>query len=126
MKTAVLVFGNEYIRQDNLAVRIAEKLKIEDVDFLRCYSVDELFKYQDYEKIYILDVVKNARDVVLIDNIDILKKHKLYTMHDFDLGFFIKILKEIGKLNEIRIIGIPEKGNMERIKEKVIEIMKTS
>ena len=32
-------------------------------------------------------------------------------MHDFDLSYNLKLLKKIGKLKEVEIIGVPENMN---------------
>ena len=124
MKYFILAFGNELIEQDNLAVKISKELKLENADVERCYSVNDLFKYQNYENIFILDVVRNLNKVTLIEDINKIKTHKLYSLHDFDLGFFLKLMKQLGKLKEIKIIGIPQKGDKEIIKKEIKEILK--
>ncbi|MBL7054605.1 hypothetical protein ISS05_02520 [Candidatus Woesearchaeota archaeon] len=124
MKTVLLVFGNEYIEEDNLAVNISKELNLKNIDLKRCHSADDLFNYYDYEEIFVLDVVKNIDKVVLIENIDKIKEHKLFSLHDFDLGFFLKLMKELGSLKEIKIIGIPKKGDKESIKADILEVIK--
>jgi len=122
MKTLLLAFGNEYVEQDNLAIEISKELKLDNIEVKRCYSVDELYDYQDYERIFILDVVKDIEKTMLITDIDRIKGHKLYSLHDFDLGFFLKLMSSLGMLKEIKIIGIPQKGNKEAIKEDIIKL----
>ena len=72
---------------------------------------------------YILDVVKNLKDVKLFTDVDKFKSTCTVTAHDFDLSTFLKILKETGQLKEVRIIGIPQIGNVEEIKTKVISLL---
>jgi Ni,Fe-hydrogenase maturation factor len=124
IRPLILVFGNEFIEQDNLAIQISKELKLDNVDIERCYSVNDLFKYQAYQNIFILDVVRNLEEVALIENIDIIKTHRLYSLHDFDLGFFLKLMKQVGELKKIRIIGIPQKAEKEIIKKKIKGILK--
>lgn len=124
MKTLLLAFGNEYIKTDSLAMEISKELEINNVDVRRCYSVDSLYDYQDYEEIYILDVVKGLEKTTLITDIDKIKSHKLYSLHDFDLGFFLKLMKELGMLKEIKIIGIPQQGDKEDIKKEIMNLIK--
>ncbi len=123
MNPVLLVFGNEYLKEDNMAIKIAEELKLNNIDIKRCYSVDSIFNYYDYEKIFVLDVVKNIDKATLIEDIDKIKEHALFSLHDFDLGFFLKLMKELGTLKEIKIIGIPQKGDKEEIKESVLKIL---
>jgi len=123
VKTLLLVFGNEYLKEDSLAVEISRELEIDDVDVKRCTSPDQLYDYQDYEIVFVLDVVKGIDEVKMITDIDQIKSHKLYSLHDFDLGFFLKLMKELGVLKEIKIIGIPQSGDKEKIKREIIKLL---
>ncbi|MDO8740779.1 MAG: hypothetical protein Q7J54_04390 [Candidatus Woesearchaeota archaeon] len=122
--TAVLCFGNEFLENDSLAKKIADEIKLEGFEFIKTDNVDDILNYANSDELYILDVVENIRKTVLIKNIDDLKSSKICTLHDFDLGFYLKLMKEIGKIKEIRIIGIPQEGNTEEIKKEVIDILR--
>jgi Ni,Fe-hydrogenase maturation factor len=124
MNRVLLVFGNEYFEGDNLAVNVAKELDLDNIAVERCYSVDDLFNYYCYEKILVMDVVKGIDRVMLVEDINKIKEHKLYSLHDFDLGFFLKLMKRLGNLKELKIIGIPQKGDRNKIKEEVLEILK--
>ena len=41
------------------------------------------------------------------------------SLHDFDLGFFLSLMKELGINKKIKIIGIPENGNIKEIADGV-------
>ncbi len=124
MKTALLVFGNEYLKQDNLAIKISKKLELENTDIIRCYSVGDMFKVQGYDKVFILDVVKGIKEVTLITDLDKIKKKKIFSMHDFDLGFNLKLLKEVNEVKDIKIIGIPQEGDKGELRKKIKEIIR--
>jgi len=123
MKTLVLCYGNEFIKEDALAKEIADEVKLPNVEFKKCDSVEDIFNYKDFENIYILDVVKNAKEVMLIDNIDKLNAPELFSLHDFDLAFFLKLMKSIGKIKKINIIGIPMKGDKKRIISEIQKLI---
>lgn len=123
MKTALLCFGNEYLKQDNLAIIISKEIGLPNTDVMRCYSVDDMFKVQGYDKVFILDVVKDIKEVTLITDLDKIKQKKIFSMHDFDLGFNLKLLKEVNKIKYISIIGIPQEGDKESIKKRIKEII---
>ncbi|MFC1742200.1 hypothetical protein ACFL3V_06710, partial [Nanoarchaeota archaeon] len=111
----LLCFGNPYLDEDNLALHVADliiKDRIKGLEVVKCISPDEILSYTDKE-FYILDVVKDAEEVMLIDDIDRLKSDNIVTLHDFDLGFFLKLMKETGKIDTVKIIGIPQKGDTE-------------
>lgn len=117
----VYCFGNEFVEGDSLAKQIADKLKIEGFEFIKCDSPDILLDKKD---ILIMDVVKGIKKPIVIEDINQLKEKRLCSLHDFDLGFFLQLLNEIGKLGKIKIIGIPQEGNEEEIIEKIKEILK--
>jgi Ni,Fe-hydrogenase maturation factor len=109
MKTVVLCFGNEFVKMDSLPLKLCKKLKdkIPGVEFVSCESPNEIMDYSDYDDVFILDTVKEIKDVSIIYNIDSLKERKIYTLHDFDLSLFLKLLNNVKEMKNIKIIGIP-------------------
>ncbi|MHA1747567.1 MAG: hypothetical protein ACTSYF_02860 [Promethearchaeota archaeon] len=109
MKIVVISFGTENIKGDNLANQVSKELKKDfpDVEFIECYDPSEILNYYDYDKIFIIDVVKGIDDVIVIDDLNILKNRKIFTGHDFDIGFFLKIINKLWEGNKIKIIGLP-------------------
>jgi Ni,Fe-hydrogenase maturation factor len=118
----IYCFGNEFLENDSLAKTISDEIVLPGVDFIKCNSPEEIF-FQE-EKIIILDVVEKINDVVLIQDLDTLKDNKIKSLHDFDLSFFLKLMKEMKKIKDMIIIGIPIQGNKETIKEQVISEIK--
>lgn len=121
----LLAFGNPYLNEDNLALKIADSIledRIPELEVIKCLSPEEVLNYTDKD-FFILDVVKDIDRVMVIDNIDQLKGGGLISLHDFDLGFFLKLMKETGKIEKVKIIGIPQSGDIEIIKKKVIDIL---
>lgn len=121
--TTVLCFGNEFLKKDSLAKKLADEIKLEGFEFIKTDNVDDVLNYANSGELYILDVVENIKKTILIKNIDDLKGSKICSLHDFDLGFYLKLLKEIGKIKEMRIIGVPQEGDTEKIKKDVIGIL---
>lgn len=72
-----------------------------------------------------MDVFNNINGVVVVKDVEQLKRNKIYSMHDFDLGFFLNLMKKAGKLKEIIIIGIPQEGDRETIKQKIKDLMES-
>ena len=115
----VYCFGNEFLKEDSLAKEIADSISIEGVEFVKCSDSSEIFLQE--KEIVILDVVEGISEVVVFDDIDKLKDNSIVTLHDFDLGFFLKLMKGIDQIGKVRIIGVPMKGDKERIKKDVIK-----
>ncbi len=113
MKT-LYVFGNEYLAEDNFALKIANYM---DATIIHCRNPDDLLYIEG--DITILDVVKNIKKPMLITDINQLKSRNIISLHDFDLGFFLKLMKGLGIEKNIRIIGIPMAGDIESISAEV-------
>ncbi len=123
MKNRVLCLGNEFIEEDSFAKKVGERLskELEESEFIDIKDSFELLNYlqEDNESIFILDVVENLDEVRLLE-IEDLKESKIMSAHDFDASFFLKL---IGKNKKIKIIGIPMKGDVEKVKEIVKSLL---
>jgi len=111
----IFCFGNNFVKEDSLAKQIADELKIKGIEFVKCESTSEFMRQEG--KI-ILDVVQGLKAPRIV-TVDELAEPKTCSLHDLDLGYELKLLKEIGELGEIKIIGIPMQGDKENIKEEI-------
>jgi len=120
-----LVFGNILTEKDNLAVKLLPRLRKEfpEIEFKEFDPTENLEAEIQDGKLFILDVVEGIDKVTIIKDIEQLKTDKLYSMHDFDLGFNLKLLHKIGKLKEIEIIGLPMKMKEEETIEEIRKIL---
>jgi len=121
MKTVVLCFGNEFVEMDKLPIILYRELKgkIPNVNFILCDSLNEILDYVNYERVFILDTVIGIKDVSIIDDLELLKERKIYTLHDFDLSLYLKLVNKIKKIKNLKIIGIPMSYDKEEAKEKI-------
>src|SRR3989338_1722769 len=103
----ILVFGNPLVPQDSLALKVAKTLQKEfvDIEFKELDAVEEI--QNEGKNLIILDVVQGLKKTIVIDNLDQIKTTSIYTMHDFDLAWNLKLLKKIGAIEEVKIIGTP-------------------
>jgi Ni,Fe-hydrogenase maturation factor len=122
----ILVFGNIIEEKDSLALRILPKLREEfpQVEFKEFDPTENLEAEIEQGKLKILDVVEGIDKVIVIKDIEQLKQDKIYSMHDFDLGFNLKLLRKIGKLKEVEIIGLPMNMKEEEAIEEIKRIIK--
>ena len=119
----VLCFGNEYIEGDQIAKKIGKEISVDGFDFVLSDSVSDVLDSKD--EIIILDVVKGINEVKVIGNMDDLAVFKSLSCHDLDLGFYLKLLKETGKIGDVKIVGIPYGDkDLEKIKGEVKKILK--
>ena len=113
----ILCFGNPLVEEDSMAKKIADSINIKGVEIVYCNNADDVLNYVD-DEIIIIDVIKNINEVVIFDDIDKIKENTIVTLHDFDLGFFLKVLKSIGRVKKVKIIGVPQEGDEGEIREK--------
>ena len=106
----VYVFGNRDVPGDNNTFIVASKLK----SIFKTLEFVEISPNQDLE-------VSNEAHLMILDAIEGLDQVEVFTetdldnlilsprssVHDFDLGFQLRYLKKLGKLNKVIIIGLP-------------------
>lgn len=108
MKT-LHVFGNEFLKLDDFAGKVSKHLEGK-ANIIECSSPEIMLDSKDKE-ILILDVVKGIKNPVVIKDLSRIKTRRMTSMHDFDIGFFLNLMKNMGMNRKIKIIGIPQKGN---------------
>jgi Ni,Fe-hydrogenase maturation factor len=121
-KVKILCLGNEFIVEDSLAKKIARELE-KELDGFEFININDSFQLIEYlkEEIIILDVVEGLKEVKVI-KIDDLESGSIMNAHDFDAGFFLKL---IGDNEKVKIIGIPmvaknEKEIIGKVKEMLV------
>jgi Ni,Fe-hydrogenase maturation factor len=101
----IYVFGNPLVKEDSLPLKLLEKLSniFPDIAFEEFDTTEDL----EERELTIIDTVKGIKKVEMIDSIDKIVADKIYSMHDFDLGQSLKLMKKMGMINSVRILGVP-------------------
>ncbi|MEM3369749.1 MAG: hypothetical protein QXE90_02760 [Candidatus Micrarchaeia archaeon] len=104
----IYCFGNPLIENDKMPLEIIPYLqkKFPMIEFIPAESPDEI---EEENEISIIDTVDGVENVRLITEIDEICENRRCSMHDFDLGMTLKIMKKIGKIKKITIFAIPMK-----------------
>ena len=118
----ILVFGNPYLEEDTLALKIAQSLEIPGVEFTITANLNDLLE-ERYDAI--MDVAYGVPRVVLLNDLDKLREHKLVSLHDYDVTYFLKLMKAMGKLQHVNIIAIPVYHGFEQAMREVTAIIRT-
>jgi Ni,Fe-hydrogenase maturation factor len=119
----IYVFGNPLVKEDSLPLRLIDKLKKEfpSLQFKEFDTVEDL----ELEKeLNIIDTVKGINKVELIEDIDKIITDKIYSLHDFDLGYNLKLLKKMKMIDKVRIFGIPMKINEKEAFEQLCKVIR--
>ncbi len=106
-KTKILIFGNPIVKKDRVALVMAQDLRKEfpQILFKEFDAVEDLQK--EGQSLYIIDAVDGINDVTVITDVNFLVINKIYSVHDFDLGYYLKLLKKMDMIKQVVIFGIP-------------------
>jgi hypothetical protein len=110
----ILVFGNKYLEEDSLALEVAMELGMDYQEVNDSFQIITL----DLNDYIILDVVKGISKPGIVSG-EAIKTNNLLSLHDFDLGFILKLRNS----NPI-IIGLPMKYEKEDAVREVREIIR--
>lgn len=124
-KLTIYIFGNELLDFDNLPIKLTPKLKklFPDINFI-IQDPNENLKAIN-RGLVIIDTVKGIKNAAIIRDIEKLETDKIYTMHDFDLAFNLKLLKKIGRLKKATILGVPPDYSEKKALKELSEMIKT-
>jgi Ni,Fe-hydrogenase maturation factor len=74
----------------------------------------------------IIDAVEGIGKVTLITDIDMIKTQKVLSMHDFDLGYTLKLLKKLNYIDSVRIFGVPMGMNEEEALAQLVALIRAT
>lgn len=114
----IFVLGNPLLEEDSLPIRIMPMLqkKFPGIEFID--NVDEI---ETEKNIIAIDVAEGIDKIEILDNVEKIVSDKIYSMHDFDFGQTLKLMKTCGKLKSVKVFCLPK--NMKE-KDAVIELTK--
>jgi len=103
------MFGNPLVDRDNTVFSIRSSLihDFPSIDFIIA-DPNGNFPPQGERDLIILDAVKSIPRVMLLDFSDLAHIEKSpVSPHDYDLLLHLLLLKKMGKIDSVKIIGIP-------------------
>ncbi len=118
----ILCFGNPFIKEDNLAIRLANELMVEGFEFIPCDSPQEVTLHPD--AFAIMDVTYGIDEIRVLEDYSRLVPKSMASLHDFDLSFFLKLMHETGRISTIKIIALPANMGLQEAKKQVIDLLK--
>ena len=117
----IYVSGNKLVKKDSLPLKIMPKLRkhFPEIEFKELDPTENL----PSENLIVIDTVLGIDKVKLFSDIDSFKSGSSYSVHDYDLLFELKLNKKLGKLKNIKILGIPanlsEKEAFDQLKKEI-------
>jgi hypothetical protein len=103
----IYVMGNILVREDALPVNLLPILRKEfpQIEFIELDPTEDIIP--EKKSLTIIDTVINTKEVCLIHDIDRIELGRIVSLHDFDLGYNLKLMKKFGVLEKVNIIGVP-------------------
>ncbi len=122
-KNKIYIFGNSLLDFDNLPIRLKPELekKFPDLKFIIKDPNENLNPHN--KELTIIDTVLGINKVTVIDDIEKIQNNEMYSLHDFDLGFNLKLLKKIGKLKKVTIFGVPMEIKKQVALKQLVELL---
>ncbi|MEM5828642.1 MAG: hypothetical protein QW480_00115 [Candidatus Aenigmatarchaeota archaeon] len=124
-KIQIFVLGNPLLKEDYLPLKLIPILqkKFPQINFLEFDPTEDLF----VDDIILLDVVEGIDNVKIINDLSKIETRKIYSTHDFDAAFLLKLLKKLKLIKKATIIGIPknakEKDVLKELEEKIKKLL---
>ncbi|MBI4973990.1 hypothetical protein HZC27_05245 [Candidatus Roizmanbacteria bacterium] len=105
----IYIFGNPLVAEDSLPIHILPDLQKQfpDIHFI-VVDPNENFPPEGERDLIILDTVKGISEVTLLDYSDLaLIEKSPISPHDYDLLLHLLLLKKMGRIDKVKIIGFP-------------------
>ena len=117
--------GNPLMREDSIALRVAAQLqnKLKNIEFEEIASIDSLREFP--KELVIMDAVKGVEKVCLVSDLEKLSGSNVFSLHDLDSGFQLKLFKKMGKIKKVKIIAIPQKMELKKAVAEATKLLKT-
>ena len=118
----VFVFGNPTVTQDSLPLKLLPRLrkKFPDIQFIHADPTENW--WQGEKELVIIDTVQGIDNVTVFDSLDEFEKQSRITPHDYDLYMDLRILKKLGKVKKVKIIGITI-GQSKQLIQQVVDVI---
>lgn len=121
----IYVFGNEDIDIDSLPVKLLPELSKQcpEVTFIHADPTENWHKGE--KDIVIIDTVCGIKSVTQFDSLDSFQKQTHRTsLHDYDVYTDIALMKKIGRIESVQIIGVPQEGKHQLVLNAVVPFIK--
>lgn len=119
----IFVFGNPDLLMDSLPIRLIPQLQplFPDVEFV---TLDPNEEWDIPRHMIIIDTVVGITEVTVFTNLDTFIRAPRITCHDFDAYANLLLMKKLGKIDGVTIVGVPA-GADENVLPHVINTIHT-
>ena len=122
----IYAVGNPLIDKDSLPIRLLPHLKniFKDISFA---ELDPSETFPKEEHLILIDSVLNLKEIKILKDIDKIEIQSSCSLHDFDLGFNLKLMKKMGWIKHASVICLPvsidENEALNKLKEVIPNLL---
>lgn len=123
-KQIIYIFGNPLLDFDNIPIQLAPELQksLPDTDFIILDPNENL--HPENKELVIIDTAVGIDKVKILEDIDKIELSPQYSLHDHDLGFNLKLLKKLGKLEKVTIFCVPPDINKKQALNELVDLIR--
>lgn len=123
MTKIIYIFGNLLLDFDNTPLLLQPELSKIFPDFKFIIQDPNENLHPENHELIIIDTVEGIDKVEILTDISKIEMDPKYSMHDFDLGFNLKLLHKIGELKKVTILCVPMRINKQvALQQLVLQI----
>ena len=121
---SIYIFGNPLLDFDNLPIQLAPDLTkaLPEINFIVMDPNENI--HPENKELVIIDTAIGIDKVTVLEDIDKIEMSPRYSLHDFDLGFNLKLLKKLGKLEKVKIFCVPPDINKKQALKELVNLIK--
>jgi len=119
------VLGNPLHEGDSLPLRLLPRLR-KRFPLLSFIEWDPTEEFPEEETLHLIDTIANTPRVVVWTDVNSIKSSPTYSVHDFDLGMTLKLLKKMGRIHGVKIFGVPPQGDEDSLFEELCTVIANS
>ncbi len=117
--------GNDAVSQDAIAVCLIPYLSKAFPD-LTIIQIDPTENFTPEPNSMLIDAVEGIQEVTLFDDIDAFVSTTRVSVHEYDIGLHLQLLKKLHKLPPLLIIGLPQQAKPEDVLDDVVALVTTT
>lgn len=118
----IYCIGNDAVAGDSVPVKLLPFLSKEFPEAV-CLHIDPSENFIPEDSGVLIDTVEGISAVRIFSDIDDFVITKSVSVHDYDLGFHLQLLKKLHKLPIIHIIAIPRYSTVAQVKNDVLRLL---
>lgn len=120
----IYVLGNVNIEEDSLPLQLIPDLEksFPNISFIHFDPTEDL---PEEETFVLIDSVIGLERVRILEDIAKIEHSPQYSLHDFDLGFALKVALKLGRISKVKILCVPALGKRKEVIDELrVEIRK--